>query len=100
MRQTLTVDNGADFVQFKKLENKTGLSICFADPYAAWQRGANENTNGLMRQYFPKGTNMKKITKHDVVAAVRKLSNRPRKSLDYRTPHEVFWNVAHGAPAI
>jgi IS30 family transposase len=55
MRQTLTVDNGTEFSQFKELESKTGLKVYFADPYAAWQRGTNENTNGLLRHYFPKG---------------------------------------------
>ncbi len=61
MRHTLTVDNGSEFAQFKKFEEKTGLTIYFADPYSAWQRGANENTNGLLRQYFPKGSNFKDI---------------------------------------
>ncbi|WAC06654.1 MAG: IS30 family transposase [Thermodesulfobacteriota bacterium] len=100
MRQTLTVDNGTEFAQFKELEEKTKLSIYFADPYAAWQRGANENTNGLLRQYFPKGTYMRKITERDISRAVKRLNNRPRKSLNYRTPYEVFWNAARGALAI
>jgi IS30 family transposase len=56
LRQTITLDNGKEFSQFKELEKRTGLSVYFADPYAAWQRGTNENTNGLLRQYFPKGT--------------------------------------------
>jgi IS30 family transposase len=62
MRQTLTVDNGKEFSRFKELEIKTGLTVYFADPYAAWQRGTNENTNGLLRQYFPKGTDFRKVT--------------------------------------
>jgi len=100
MRQTLTVDNGSEFAGFLEFERKTGLTVYFADPYAAWQRGANENTNGLLRQYFPKGSNFKKVTEEDVAKAVKKLNNRPRKCLDYRTPHEVFWQAAHGALAI
>ena len=100
MRQTLTVDNGPEFAQFKKIEEKTGLTVYFADPYSAWQRGANENTNGLLRQYFPKGSNFKERTEKDVDEAVKVLNNRPRKCLDYRTPHEVFWRAARGALAI
>ena len=100
MRHTLTVDNGSEFAGFMELEKKTGLTVYFADPYAAWQRGANENTNGLLRQYFPKGSNFKKVTEEDVAEAVKKLNNRPRKCLDYRTPHEVFWLAARGALAI
>jgi len=100
VRKTLTVDNGSEFAQFKKLEETTGLDIYFAKPYAAWQRGANENANGLLRQYFPKGSNFKKVMEEDVQAAVKRLNNRPRKCLDYRTPHEVFWKEARGALAI
>lgn len=100
MRKTLTVDNGSEFAQFKKYEQETGIEIFFAQPYAAWQRGANENTNGLLRQYFPKGSNFKKITEEDVREAVKRLNDRPRKCLNYRTPNEVFWQEARGALAI
>lgn len=100
MRRTLTVDNGPEFAGFKQFEKKTGLEIYFAKPYAAWQRGANENTNGLLRQYFPKGSNFKEVENSDVKEAVRRLNNRPRKCLDYQTPHEVFWKEARGALAI
>ena len=100
MRKTLTVDNGSEFAQFKKFEEKTGLDIYFAKPYSPWQRGANENTNGLLRQYFPKRSDFKKVTAEDVKEAVRRLNNRPRKCLNYRTPHEIFWSEAHGALAI
>lgn len=96
MRHTLTVDNGSEFAGFKEFEEGTGLGIYFADPYAAWQRGGNENTNGLLRQYFPKGSDFKKITEKDVANAVEKLNNRPRKCLNYQTPHEVFWKAARG----
>jgi IS30 family transposase len=99
MRKTLTVDNGKEFSYFKKLEKKTGFSIYFADPYSAWQRGANENTNGLIRQYFPKGTNFKNITNKDLTLVVKKINHRPRKCLDYQTPHEVFYSAIRGALA-
>jgi IS30 family transposase len=99
MRQTLTLDNGSEFADFKKLEKRTGLNIYFADPYSAWQRGVNENTNGLLRQYFPKGMNFRTIEDEDVSEAVRRLNNRPRKRLGYRTPQEVFWSMARGALA-
>lgn len=100
MRQSLTLDNGSEFANFKELGKKTRLSIYFADPYAAWQRGANENTNGLLRQYFPKGINFREIDEDDLSEAVKRLNNRPRKCLGFRTPHEVFWAVARGALAI
>jgi IS30 family transposase len=99
MRKTLTVDNGKEFASFKELENKTGLTVYFADPYSAWQRGTNENTNGLLRQYLPKGTDFRNVTEEDLAFAVKKLNHRPRKCLDYQTPHEVFWNAANGALA-
>lgn len=100
MRQTLTLDNGSEFANFKELKKKARLNIYFADPYAPWQRGANENTNGLLRQYFPKGVNFLKIDEDAVGKAVRRLNNRPRKCLGYLTPHEVFWSAARGALAI
>ena len=99
MRQTLTLDNGSEFANFKELEKKARLTVYFADPYAAWQRGANENANGLLRQYFPKGIDFRKTDEDDVAEAVRRLNNRPRKCLGYRTPHEVFWPIARGALA-
>ena len=90
MRKTLTVDNGKEFAQFKQLEKMTGFCIYFADPYSAWQRGCNENTNGLIRQYLPKGTNFKNITDDDLAIIVKKLNHRPRKCLSYQTPNEVI----------
>ena len=99
MRKTLTVDNGSEFARFKELENQTGLAVYFADPYASWQRGTNENTNGLLRQYFPKGTDFSKITEEDIGFAVKKLNNRPRKCLNYRSPHELLRHRLSGALA-
>jgi len=97
MRKTLTVANGTEFARFKQLEKITGFCIYFADPYSAWQRGCNENTNGLIRQYLPKGTNFKNITNKDLAIIVKKLNHRPRKCLHYQTPHEVIHQAIHGA---
>ena len=97
MRKTLTVDNGKEFARFKELENQTGLTVYFADPYSAWQRGTNENTNGLLRQYFPKGTDFRNVTAEKLAFAVKKLNHRPRKCLGYQSPYEVFWNTSSGA---
>jgi len=90
MRHTLTADNGKEFARFKEFEGAEGFTVYFADPYSAWQRGANENTNGLLRRTFPKGTNFHQVTDKEVAMAVKRLNNRPRKCLNYRTPREVF----------
>ena len=100
LRQTLTVDNGKEFSQFKELEAKTGLTVYFADPYAAWQRGTNENTNGILRHYYPKGFDFTTISDEDLEQVVKKINNRPRKCLDYRTPAEVMRQALRGALAI
>lgn len=97
LRHILTVDNGREFANFKELEENTKLKVYFADPYSAWQRGTNENTNGLLRQYFPKGTNLNNISEKEVAFAVNKLNNRPRKCLNYQTPQEVFSLAKCGA---
>ena len=99
VRKTLTIDNGKEFSQFKKHEEKTGLTIYFANPYAAWQRGLNENTNGLLRKYFPKGMNFREITDKVLALAVKKINHRKRKCLDYQTPHEVYCQALRGAVA-
>jgi len=96
-RHTLTLDNGKENARFQTIEKKTGLTIYFADPYSSWQRGLNENTNGLLRQYFPKGSSFKNMTDEMLAQAVRKINHRPRKCLDYRTPHEVFNAAKSGA---
>ena len=100
LRQTLTVDNGKEFSQFKELEAKTGLTVYFADPYAAWQRGTNENTNGILRHYYPKGFDFTTISDEELELVVKKLNNRPRKCLNYRTPAEVMRLALRGALAI
>jgi IS30 family transposase len=97
LRQTLTLDNGKEFARFKEIEKGTGLMVYFADPYSAWQRGTNENTNGLLRRYFPKGMDFRNVTEAALAVAVKKLNHRPRKCLNYRTPHEVFQEAVRGA---
>jgi len=96
-RHTLTLDNGKENARFQTIEKKTGLTVYFADPYSSWQRGLNENTNGLLRQYFPKGSSFKNMTDEMLAQAVRKINHRPRKCLNYRTPHEVFNLAKSGA---
>jgi len=91
-RQTLTVDNGKEFAGFKEMEKTVGLCCYFADPYSSYQRGTNENTNGLLRQFFPKGTDFKKVSDVELDKAVALINNRPRKCLNYRTPNEVLWS--------
>jgi IS30 family transposase len=96
-RRTLTLDNGKEFSRFKEIEAKTGLSVYFADPYAAWQRGTNENTNGLLRYYFPRGTDFSSISEKEIALVVKRLNNRPRKCLSYQTPYEVLRQALSGA---
>lgn len=89
--KTMTFDNGKEFAGFKELERGLGMRSYFAHPYHSWERGTNENTNGLLRQFFPKGTDFSQISQSDIDRVVELLNNRPRKCLNYRTPAEVFW---------
>jgi IS30 family transposase len=91
--KTFTTDNGTEFAFFKRLEKATKSRVYFADPYSPWQRGLNENTNGLLRRYFPKGCNFHEISDQLIKEAVEKLNNRPRKCLNYRTAYEVFFKT-------
>lgn len=88
---TITVDNGKEFCQHEQISAALHAPIYFTHPYAAWERGLNENTNGLVRQYFPKKHDFARITNVDVQAVAELLNNRPRKTLGYRTPNEVFF---------
>jgi IS30 family transposase len=90
LRKTLTLDNGKEFAEHKQLAADTKLKVYFAEPYCPWQRGSNENTNGLIRQFFPKGTDLAKVPKHRFTKVQHLLNNRPRKRLGYRTPLEVL----------
>lgn len=87
---TQTSDNGVQFNKLEVIEAKLGIQVYYAYPYHSWERGTNENTNGLLRQYYPKGSMFNSITQEDLDQVVKKLNNRPRKRLNYRTPHEVF----------
>lgn len=90
LRRSITFDNGKEFAEHRTLTRGLGVEIYFADPYASWQRGTNENTNGLLRQYYPKGTDFTTVT-HRAVARVEQLINdRPRRRLNYQTPNEVI----------
>ena len=88
--RTLTLDNGTEFSEHKELEERTVLDVYFAYPYHSWERGTNENTNGLLRYFFPKGSAFAGVTQEDVDRAVRNLNTRPRKRLGYATPSDVF----------
>jgi len=92
-RKTLTVDNGKEFALHKGLSRALKAEVYFAHPYHSWERGLNEHTNGLLRQYLPKGLNLEGLTKQRLAKIVDKLNNRPRKALGYRTPREVFFNL-------
>ena len=88
---TITVDNGKEFCQHEQITAALQAPIYFAHPYASWERGLNENTNGLVRQYFPKKHDFARITNAEVHRVAELLNNRPRKTLGYRTPNEVFF---------
>jgi IS30 family transposase len=90
LRRSITFDNGKEFAKHSRLTAHLGLEVYFADPYASWQRGANENMNGLLRQFFPKGTDFTRISHHEVACVEQLLNERPRKRLGYRTPAEIL----------
>lgn len=89
---TITSDNGVEFMRHEKVAKVLDADFFFADTYASWQRGTNENTNGLVRQYFPKKTYFTCLTDTDVQLVANRLNNRPRKVLNFRTPYEVLNN--------
>ena len=91
--KTLTFDNGKEFAEHEFIRDCLDAKVYFAHPYCSWERGLNENTNGLLRQFFPKKSSLLKVTKAQVDEAVYRLNHRPRKCLGYRTPHEVFYNL-------
>ena len=88
---TITADNGKEFAGHETIAEALSASVYFAHPYASWERGLNENTNGLIRQYFPKGSSFEAITDEQIEAVMYRLNHRPRKGLDYQTPYEVFF---------
>lgn len=92
---TLTTDNGREFAQHERIAKELDADFFFAHPYSSWERGANENMNGLIREFFPKKMRFDSITQKDISAAMHYLNHRPRKCLGFKTPHEVFWKKLH-----
>jgi len=90
---TMTSDNGKEFAGHEKISKNLNVDFYFAHPYASYERGLNENTNGLIRQYFPKNRDFRTITDDEIDMATKKLNNRPRKRLGYKTPNEVFFGM-------
>ena len=90
LRRSVTFDNGKEFAEHEQLSRSLKLEVYFALPYRSWQRGTNENTNGLLRQFFPKGTDFSRISHQEVARAEQLLNERPRKRLGYRTPSEIL----------
>jgi transposase, IS30 family len=91
---TITGDNGKEFAEHVRIAETLKANFYFAHPYSAWERGTNENTNGLIRQYFPKKTDFSKVPLSETKIAVDRLNHRPRKCLDFKTPFEVFFDLS------
>ncbi|MER5734024.1 IS30 family transposase [Streptomyces sp. NPDC002138] len=91
--KTITSDNGKEFAQHKKVKQKLFSSFFFADAYASWQRGTNENTNGLIREYLPEGCDFRQVSDDEMQDIENKLNNRPRKRLGFKTPMQAFYNI-------
>ena len=88
--KTFTVDRGKGFACYEQVENEFGIPMYFGDAYAAWQRGSNENSNGLLREFFPKKTDLAKVTLDKLTEALMLINNRPRKCLEFKTPFDMF----------
>ena len=106
VRQTATFDNGPENQKWQEIEERTGLKCFFAHAYHSWERGTNENTNGLIRDFFPKKTDFTMISEEEFQVIENNLNNRPRKRLDWKTPSEVFskelnrFNISINMPSV
>ena len=93
MRKTMTYDRGSEMARHRDLATTNGIQVYFADPYSPWQRGSNENANGLIREYLPKGSDLSGVSQQELNTIANRLNERPRRILDYQTPREVFANL-------
>jgi IS30 family transposase len=100
MKLSMTYDQGREMAQHKLFTNITGVKVYFAHPRSPWERGTNENTNGLIRQFFPKGTDFNKITRYEVKKVQDLLNGRPRQTLNFRKPYQVFNQLINNAVAL
>ncbi|NJN70819.1 MAG: IS30 family transposase [Nitrospira sp.] len=98
LRKTLTYDRGKEMAEHEQLAHRLSIQVFFADPHSPWQRGTNENTNGLLRQYLPKGTDLSAYTQRELNAIAHRLNTRPRKCLGFATPLEVYAQLRHHSP--
>ena len=90
---TLTYDNGKEMAEHEQIAEELGIKVYFTHPYSSWERGVNENTNGLIRQYFPKSRELTDVSKEELEQAMERLNHRPRKTLGFQTPYEVFFST-------